>query len=97
MFAALEPFVLLGGAQLMAPFERTLFGSLHRSMAALATELTAAFEPPQPPKPGAFLVVLQKHPVHKGTFITATPSSVSCVVSCQHLVASRKLWRTSTC
>ncbi len=53
VFSALEPFVLLGGAQLLAPFERALFGGLHRSMAALATELTAASEPPQPPKPGA--------------------------------------------
>ncbi|BDA43024.1 Importin-11 [Coccomyxa sp. Obi] len=52
VFSALEPFVLLGGAQLLAPFERVLFGGLHRSMAALATELTAASEPPQSPKPG---------------------------------------------
>ena len=53
VYSALEAFALLGGAQLLLPYERALFACLHRSMAALQAELAAASEPPQPPKAGA--------------------------------------------
>lgn len=58
VYSALEAYALLGGAELLLPFQRQVFDGLARSMTALASELTVACEPPQPPKPGEYICIL---------------------------------------